>query len=47
MKAVWEFDESSLIPWRKIVKGNQHKEVPTRRLKKNINREGINLKKDV
>ncbi len=46
MKAVWEFDESSLTPWRKVVKDNQHKEGPKRRLKKNVNREGISLKKD-
>ncbi|MHA6898010.1 hypothetical protein [Ralstonia pseudosolanacearum] len=46
MKAVWVIDESSIAPWRKIVQENKHKGVPTDRLTKNVNRQGIVLTKD-
>lgn len=46
MKAIWIIDESSIIPWENIVKENMHKGVPTDRLKKNVNRQGIVLTKD-
>lgn len=46
MKAVWVIDESSLTPWKRIVKENMHKGVPTDRLTKNVKRLGITLTKD-
>jgi thermostable 8-oxoguanine DNA glycosylase len=46
MKAKWTINESALVPWRRIVEENKHKGVPTERLKKNVNRQGIVLTKN-
>jgi len=46
MHASWVIDETSLSGWRYLVAENKGKDLPKRRHKKNVKREGIDLSKD-